>query len=577
MKSGPRPDGEDWKPYGKLVSSAQVYVAAKYFAELADGRWIALSQLPIDCDCEDLLKQFAAKGIQCIEDQLGNYCGVYSEPDRGLTVFRDVCSSSKLYYQDCGRYSLISSNWRDPLFTYGGQVSKPGLDACLLYRVQPCEHTLLTNLSGLAVDSCLCICPEGKFQQRSLNRYQPLRRPHASSYSDQQLKDEIKQNILLQYQRAYTQHKEVAVLLSGGVDSFLLCALAQQVFDRVLAYTPYWKEGSNPELERAKQLAAAIGVEQRLVEFDPVSVPEVLSRLVNTTGGAVRNFSSIVLDTCIQRLASEHGLVVYGEYADTLFGSNTIRRCLIDSRYTRILNWLIPNAVTPLIRRIGGKFRVAMDLRESSPLQKGLNLFACSDYQGFSELLQRLGLGHGEPTNVFAWSEPMDEQMQFYRCQEMALSLDVYQHMVEIESSASHWGVKVLTPFSNQEMLQLSSKLSYVQYFGRSELSVFKNFRRDTSLEVKPLLRELACEFCSPSLIYARKYGFNVPFSRWLAEPLAESVAKLVEQGWLSERVSSPYSEHDCERLWTLLCLNIQFQAMGWLGVNIESNRDTKG
>ncbi|MGI0054815.1 MAG: ATP-dependent sacrificial sulfur transferase LarE [Thermoplasmata archaeon] len=65
------------------------------------------------------------------------------------------------------------------------------------------------------------------------------------------------------------------VALSGGVDSGLVASVAHEALaGRVLAVTLTGPANSRHEIDRARQVARAIGVEHRLVEIDPLARAE---------------------------------------------------------------------------------------------------------------------------------------------------------------------------------------------------------------------------------------------------------------------------------------------------------------
>lgn len=105
----------------------------------------------------------------------------------------------------------------------------------------------------------------------------------------------------------------VLVAFSGGVDSSLLVAVAQEVVgDRVVAATEVSPMYSEEELQRAREFAAALGVRQVFVE-DELDDPDVIANPPNRCYYCKKNLFESLL-----QVAQEQGLafVAEGAHAD---------------------------------------------------------------------------------------------------------------------------------------------------------------------------------------------------------------------------------------------------------------------
>ena len=59
--------------------------------------------------------------------------------------------------------------------------------------------------------------------------------------------------------------RPLGVLLSGGVDSSILAGVAKEELPRVIGYTAQIQGFENPELDRARAVAKALGIEHRII------------------------------------------------------------------------------------------------------------------------------------------------------------------------------------------------------------------------------------------------------------------------------------------------------------------------
>jgi asparagine synthetase B (glutamine-hydrolysing) len=86
---------------------------------------------------------------------------------------------------------------------------------------------------------------------------------------------------------ASEHYDNVAIFLSGGVDSSLLAALARLYFKRCLLVTPVFPGHDNPELDTAKAFASILKVEHLLVPIDETRLEHDLRQLTWQKGSQI--------------------------------------------------------------------------------------------------------------------------------------------------------------------------------------------------------------------------------------------------------------------------------------------------
>lgn len=481
------------------------------------------TRLPANMSEEDVIAKIVSKDWDFVSGAEYNFLAVFVSEDRNsLTLVRDRFGSQRVLIRENADSIIVTTN---PWAVRHGQTrwNPFALRYALVSRIITEEAlevdvSALPLLHGITYDdkNGLAVIETGSEQLRIEESGAPS--------SDEELIESIKDSICGSYRRINTQ-EPVAVLLSGGVDSFILAAIACQVFDKVKAYTPTWDTGENPELERALLFGKKLGLEHRIVTIQPEEFKESFFELIDANGVPNRNYSSLVLHALFKHIPEEH--ILYGEYADTMFGSRPVKAGIMDGKYAKVLRFVpdffIPVRLKPICSSI--KNHRLGQLVEIPQITESF----------VGQTLQSIG--------VEAPKNSSDRKKAFTRVSgtEFNLKTDCSQHMVEIETSALLLGKKIVTPFYNKRMVALSNRLSNRQMFGPSELSIRKNFRKDTSLHIKPLLKQLACQFIEPEAIYLEKLGFPTPFPAWIKHfviPEKEVYCKIysdsqnTEQAW---------------------------------------------
>ncbi|MBL3556698.1 MULTISPECIES: asparagine synthase C-terminal domain-containing protein [Marinobacter] len=482
------------------------------------------TRLPANMSEEDVVAKIVSNDWDFVSGAEYNFLAVFVSRDgNNLTLVRDRYGSQRVLIRETTDHIIVTT---DPRAVQDTQIqwNPLALRYALVSRIITEDAledgvSVLPLLHGITYDdkNGLAVIETGAEQLRIREGGEPS--------SDNDLIESIKNSICESYQQINTQ-EPAAVLLSGGVDSFILAAIACQVFDKVKAYTPTWDKGENPELERAIGFGKKLGLEHRIVTIHPDEFKSSFFEVIDANGVPNRNYSSLVLHALFKHIPEEN--ILYGEYADTMFGSRPVKAGIMDGKYARVLrfipDYLIPARLKSICASI--KNHGVGQLIEIPQITEPF----------IGKTLDSIGVS--PPKNNTA-----DRKRAFTRVSgtEFNLKTDCSQHMVEIETSALLLGKKIVTPFYNQRMVALSNRLSNRQMFGPSELSIPRNFRRDTSSHVKPLLKQLACQFIEPEAIYLEKLGFPTPFPQWIKHFVISdnedyckiySESKNTEQAW---------------------------------------------
>ena len=117
-----------------------------------------------------------------------------------------------------------------------------------------------------------------------------------------------------------TSYRDIAILLSGGVDSSLLAAKAAgSGFRTCVALTARWP-GDNPELEAAASVARHVGIEHRIIDIDESYIEKSFPWIIWRLEEPPRHFNSFVLAKLFGAASGQFDTLLSGHAADVLFG-----------------------------------------------------------------------------------------------------------------------------------------------------------------------------------------------------------------------------------------------------------------
>jgi asparagine synthase (glutamine-hydrolysing) len=129
--------------------------------------------------------------------------------------------------------------------------------------------------------------------------------------------------------QAFAQRRDegvahAAVLLSGGMDSSIMAALAARSFPRCTAFTARIDGYENPELPRAIEVARRLGIEHRVVDVVDDDVERLFPHVMDRLQEPPRHFNNVVVARLYEEVRRDADFVVLGDSADALFGGGAL-------------------------------------------------------------------------------------------------------------------------------------------------------------------------------------------------------------------------------------------------------------
>lgn len=365
--------------------------------------------------------------------------------------------------------------------------------------------------------------------------------------------------------------RPIGVLLSGGIDSTLVAALAvKNLSGKLNTYSIGFEDPKFDESRFAAQVAKHLGTNhhQLIVKPDPELLVRTLARTLD------RPFadSSILPTYLVSEFArSEVVVALGGDGGDEGFGGYL--------RY-QIVNWLqMINPILRLAKPIAPglealSFRT--NNRRISRLASALKPYPnkAERYMGLVSLahlserqrlwdLQKNAFNVDLPADWFngIWSGAKSRETL-----DRPLAVDIETYLPEdlnfktdIASMAN--SLELRSPFQDHKLIELSGRIS-------EELKFHNN-------QTKFILRQIAKEFVPSHIVDRKKMGFGIPRASWMRNELRQLVSETLlgssarNRGWFDiNEVKNQIDIHnrglDRDRiLWPLLA--IELWAQNWL------------
>jgi asparagine synthase (glutamine-hydrolysing) len=321
---------------------------------------------------------------------------------------------------------------------------------------------------------------------------------------------------------------KVGALLSGGIDSALVCWAIRRLGGNVRAFTVSTPGHPGDETEDARLTAEEIGIEHEIIRMDGADEPRPAD-LVGAYGEPFACSSALGMIQVSKAVKSHATVLLTGDGGDDLFlGYPEHRHLHWAERLGRAMPALLANgwlASRGALSRIPGMRRPAHFLDYACG-GLGAVTVAHDGLQNYGEVLgprvQEIRLGQ----RAIPWSPVAGRRVLSDFLAYDFRTRFVGEYLTKVDGGSMYHALEARSPFLD------SALWSYV---GR--LPAGLRLQGDV---LKALLRKLAARRISERVASGRKRGFNVPARAWVTsrwrEDAADTLAnsQLAADGWLT-------------------------------------------
>lgn len=525
----------------RIVYNGEIYNFQDLREELADNGCSFVSH----SDTEVLLQAYRRWGTDCLQHLNGAFAfALYDSAEELLFLARDRAGEKPLFYSwERGEFRFASEMkalMADPALPR--RVSLEALDLYLAYGYVPGERCILEHVHKLAPAQAMKLSlRSGELQ---VWQYWHLPGPEgAGTVSEDELTGQLQQLLQDAVQRQMVADVPVGVLLSGGLDSSLVTALATASSARqVKTFTVTFPgHGAYDEGPYARLTAKHFGTDHTELVAQPATV-DLLPELARQFDEPVAD-SSIVPTYLVSKLIREHCTVALGgDGGDELFGGYPTYNWIF--RHERIRR-LAPAAVRNLLSA-GAKYFLPTGFKGRNFIVGcGGSLPNCMANFNlrFDEALrlQLLPALAARYRGTFPGLSPerykagMWQNIHGLPGEAMALDFKTYlpdDILVKVDRSSMMNSLEVRAPFLDYRVIDFAFR------------RVPNSLRADRSRR-KILLRKLGERLLPPLLDTKRKQGFVMPLGSWFKGEWGSGL-----RGILLDSAGSFFDRKTVERLW---------------------------
>lgn len=515
-----------------LAYNGEIYNAGDIRRELVrDGAALRGSS-----DTEVLLAGIATWGLRRTLERIdGMFAfGAWDAEEQTLHLVRDRMGEKPLYYGWMGPTFLFGSELRAlrayPSFT--GEIDRDSVSLMLASGYVPGPRSIYSRISKLEPGRGVSVSHTGAEEHW---RYWDLRavavgRSNSSRReSKQSLVDRADSLLAGTVQREVVADVPVGALLSGGIDSSLVVALAQrQSSSPVRTFTVGFTEREYDESPHARAVAQHLGTDHTEVIVTPTDAMAVIPDLPGIYDEPFGD-SSQIPTVLISRIARESVTVALtGDGGDELFGG--YQRYAAHGALGRISSLPLParQAAASLVRRVPSQTWAAIGRspvgarvpggaqRLEERVHKGAALISSpdADQVAYAALMRQTPPDRGtlvvesDAISPFLapdlWDPRIDRLGRMRLADQLIYLPD--DLLVKVDRAAMSTSLETRAPFLSRDAVEFAWSLpsGVLRHRGQG----------------KWILREVLHRYLPRALFERPKMGFGVPVGEWLKGPL---------------------------------------------------------
>ena len=537
-----------------VVQNGEIYnyAALNHELERAGHRFRTRS------DTETIVHAYEEWGLGFAERLRGMFAiAIWDARRRRLVLARDRFGIKPLYYRDVdGELSFASELDALPK----GELDLDALEAFLATNVVPSPLSIFREIRKLPPGHILT-WQDGAV---ALERYArpgplPVRGDDKAELVEEcraRLRDSVRAHLVADV--------PVGVLLSGGVDSGALAALAsEESSEPVRTFSIGFEESSFNELDGARSVSERYGTRHRELVLRP-DAALLLPALADAFDEPFADSSALPTYLVSQLAAEDVKVALSGEGGDELFGGYyTYAADLLAERFGRVA------ALTrPAVERLPSSTRRASFDYRAKRFVRAAQLPPLERHEGWKQIFSadaRAELtGRRHPFDPLALERGRFAETEGFDLLSRLQDVDLGGYLVDdllvkTDRASMAWSLETRVPFLDPVVSNFAFSLP-----ARWKVR---------GLEKKRLLRKAVEPLLPREVVHGRKRGFSIPAAAWLRgelEPFARetlSAATLRRQGYLQpEAVADVLDRHvsgreDLSRqLWGLLAFTLWYE-----------------
>lgn len=467
------------------------------------------------CDTEVILAAFLKWGISCIDRFEGMFAISLFDKETGkLFLIRDRIGKKPLYYWQEQQRIVFASELK-PIMNYPGFPRKIRDDVMKRYLYQQCipePDSIFEHVYKVEPGQIVCFDTNTEQIEKwkywdIATVYQKKKQEPVGSYEEakQELKSILKESV----RKRMIADVPLGTFLSGGYDSSLVTAIAQELSDHsVKTYSIGFREEKYNEAKYAKEVAKHLGTEHTEMYMDEQDMFAMIHDLSTYYDEPFADSSQIPSMLVSKLAAKDVTVVLSGDGGDEFFCGYNVYDYVAKAQKLDALGALTYGACAiPPLKQMGVLDKLPFQVRViAKNREKELKTQFGGDpyFRVIDHMIPREGLPY-----KFAMEQKYHEPN--WQARRMLLDEETYlcnDILCKVDRASMKYSIESRCPILDVNVMEYSYRLPHTYKYANGVK--------------KRILKDIVYEYIPRELLDRPKVGFSVPLDKWLRGPLKE-------------------------------------------------------
>lgn len=480
-----------------------------------------------NCDTEVIIAAYLEWGIECVNRFNGMFAiCIFDREDDSIYLVRDRMGKKPLYYELNDGNIYFASELK-PIMARPGFEKKIRQDIMTRFLYQQyinAPDTIFENVYKLEPGSIL------KFRYGEVSTwkywdvktvYHKMQENPVTDYNQakSELKDLLRRSVALRM----ISDVPLGTFLSGGYDSSLISAIAQEQSDRpIKTFSIGFNEEGYNEAIYAKEVANHLGTDHTEMYIDEQMMYDLVDSIPKYYDEPFADSSQIPTMLVSSLAKKDVTVALSGDGGDEFFCGYNVYDNVYTAQKIDMLGGIVHGICSlpglkqaGLINKLPFKVRIIAENRDkNTKTQLGSDNYIIR--------ANKMVLGDQMPCK---YPIELEYGVKNWQTRRMLVDMDTYitgDILCKVDRAAMKYSLESRCPILDKDVMEYSFRIDH-------------NFKYCNG-DKKHILKDIAYDYIPKELLDRPKVGFGVPLDKWLRGPLKEQLEDMCQTDYLKKQ-----------------------------------------